>query len=592
MRSHGSFEVPQQSEQNPILHQHAVTHDSGTSRSKPLNFDFSPEKKMKGSWMDALSDWWWWELGSVLLSCACFIAIAITLWRVQEKSLSSWNWLISPNALISILATVSKASLMLAVAACISQLKWLYFESAPHQMQTMQIFDDASRGPLGALELLMCLRLSPREVFSHRSGGVEWTLWASVLTILALALDPFAQQLLSFPSRTVPDLKDPSAAVISTSQIYDTYITGYLRNTQALNVDMFMQGAVQNGLYTLNSPVEFGCTTANCTWPTFYALGVCSFCTNVTDYVKVICIDNPNRGQAIIGNCNYTLPSGLTHSGTYGNNIVGDFGPLLNATAVLGESSNNTYMTDVLVMTGITRFKETWRRYKNPEAFECRLSLCAKRYSQVKVVKGEIVTPDIRTWPFKSPTNTNLSDGIRSGRFHVDENTDFNGQDGAFVINAVEHDLLSSWLASQFFTTTEADAVGRVLYTQPNISQTFANIATSMTNRIREGPNATRVFGTSYREETYIHVAWNWLILPGIVVLMGVVLLIASIILSRGDKQGLWKNTILAPLVTHMRGWEYENLRVGGWSEMGNRAKGMRGKLRRDGQGGLEFVRM
>jgi hypothetical protein len=50
----------------------------------------------------------------------------------------------------------------------------LHFESAPHRIQDIQIFDDASRGPLGALTLLM--RLSPREAFSHRGGGAAWAL--------------------------------------------------------------------------------------------------------------------------------------------------------------------------------------------------------------------------------------------------------------------------------------------------------------------------------------------------------------------------------------------------------------------------------
>lgn len=160
------------------------------------------------------------------------------------------------------------------------------------------------------------------------------------------------------------------------------------------------------------------------------------------------------------------------------------------------------------------------------------------------------------------------------------------------MVNAVEHDLLANWFATDFPTTVEQDAVGRVLYTHSDMSQTFDNIATSMTNRIRENDNATRVFGISYREETYIRVSWPWLIIPGVVVLMSIVLLVASIVLSRGDKQGLWKSATLAPLFTRMRGWEHEDLRVGRWSEMENQAKGMRGRLQRDGQGGLDFVRI
>jgi hypothetical protein len=173
----------------------------------------------------------------------------------------------------------------------------------------------------------------------------------------------------------------------------------------------------------------------------------------------------------------------------------------------------------------------------------------------------------------------------------VKENSDFDGPDGTFVVNAVEHDLLANWFATDFPTTVEQDAVGRVLYTHSDMSQTFDNIATSMTNRIRENDNATRVFGISYREETYIRVSWPWLIIPGVVVLMSIVLLVASIVLSRGNKQGLWKSTTLVPLFTRMRGWEHEGLRVERWSEMKNQARGMRGRLQRGRQSSLHFVR-
>jgi hypothetical protein len=596
-RNHGSLKVPHHNEQNPILRQQnpssQVTHDFDVPSPNPGTFIMSPENRKERSWINVLNDWWWWELGSVLLSCACFIAIVITLWIVQERSLSSWHSVISPNALVSTLATISKASIMLAVAACISQLKWLYFERAPHRIQDIRIFDDASRGPLGAVNLLM--RLGPREVFSRQSGGAGWSFWASVLTILALASDPFAQQILSFPLRIVPNLSDPASAFISASQIYDTGITPFQRNVQDLNVDMAMQGAVQNGLYNLSSPMTFGCTTANCTWPTFYTLGMCSSCNNVTDRVNVSCEGSKHSNLSIVGKCNFTFPSGLTVYGQYSSSTIGKSGPLLNATAesrghhFINELGN---LTDLLVVVGITRFREEWQRNTGPEAFECRLSWCAKRYSKVKVTKGEIFTPDIRTWPLTSPSVSPLrNDGTRIGQFEVGEHTDFDGPNRTFMVNTVEHNILANWLAADLFTTVDTDAVGRVLYMQPNISQTFANIATSMTNRIREDTNRTQVFGTSYREETYIHVSWPWLILPGVVVLMSVVLLVASIVLSRGDKQGLWKSTTLVPLFVHMRGWEHEGLIVGRWSEMENQAKGMKGRLRRDGQGGLDFLR-
>lgn len=160
----------------------------------------------------------------------------------------------------------------------------------------------------------------------------------------------------------------------------------------------------------------------------------------------------------------------------------------------------------------------------------------------------------------------------------MDKNADFDGPNRTFTVNANTHNALAGWLANHFFTTSEHDTVGRALYSQPNVSQTFADIATSMTKKIREGANATKVYGIAYREETYIYVTWAWLVLPGLVVLMGIVLLAASMVLSRGDKKGLWKNSMLVPLFTQMRGWEREGLRVCKMERDGRSGEGYEGK--------------
>jgi hypothetical protein len=62
----------------------------------------SLRQNFRGSAIDRLSDWWWWELGSVFLSLSCIIAIIVTLLIMQDKSLSSWHSSIFPNALISV----------------------------------------------------------------------------------------------------------------------------------------------------------------------------------------------------------------------------------------------------------------------------------------------------------------------------------------------------------------------------------------------------------------------------------------------------------------------------------------------------------
>jgi hypothetical protein len=76
------------------------------------------------------------------------------------------------------------------VAEGISQLKWTYFQQRPQRLYDMQIFDDASRGPLGSMTMLWNMNI---RALVASTGAI--------LTILSLAADPFAQQILSYPSR-------------------------------------------------------------------------------------------------------------------------------------------------------------------------------------------------------------------------------------------------------------------------------------------------------------------------------------------------------------------------------------------------------
>lgn len=69
---------------------------------------------------------WWLEMLGAVCSIACVIALVIVLIKFDGKLLSSWVWVASPNAVVSILSTASKAMMILTVAECISQLKWVY----------------------------------------------------------------------------------------------------------------------------------------------------------------------------------------------------------------------------------------------------------------------------------------------------------------------------------------------------------------------------------------------------------------------------------------------------------------------------------
>lgn len=90
-------------------------------------FEIQPQKK-KG----VLSEWWQ-EILSAISSILCTVAIVIILYNVDGKPLSKWTVPISLNVVISILSTAGKAGLILPVAECISQLKWIHLQSKKSQ---------------------------------------------------------------------------------------------------------------------------------------------------------------------------------------------------------------------------------------------------------------------------------------------------------------------------------------------------------------------------------------------------------------------------------------------------------------------------
>ena len=104
------------------------------------------------------TEWWLWELLSAVLGAMAMVAIWILLSRYNNHRLPSWGTVfgaqINLNAVLSLLGLVVRSSLMLAVLECISQLKWTWYVSKYRRLEDLRVFDDASRGPLGALQMV------------------------------------------------------------------------------------------------------------------------------------------------------------------------------------------------------------------------------------------------------------------------------------------------------------------------------------------------------------------------------------------------------------------------------------------------------
>lgn len=114
-----------------------------------------------------LDAFWIMEIAGVVVSIACLTAIAITLFIHDRQPLSSWTFYLSLNTVVSILATISKTTILVAVTAAISQGKWNMFKAGPHPLKLFQDIDQASRGGIGSLRAIFNFHtgyaiLSPR----------------------------------------------------------------------------------------------------------------------------------------------------------------------------------------------------------------------------------------------------------------------------------------------------------------------------------------------------------------------------------------------------------------------------------------------
>lgn len=118
------------------------------------------------------------------------VLVLILLLHIDNQSLDSWLLQIRPNSFIGVLPTVGKASMMVPIAACLSQLKWRHYLRRPDRLHSFQLFDDASRGPWGSMAMLFNMQ---------RRALLACSL--ALVTLAALGIDPSAQQILDFPMR-------------------------------------------------------------------------------------------------------------------------------------------------------------------------------------------------------------------------------------------------------------------------------------------------------------------------------------------------------------------------------------------------------
>ena len=95
----------------------------------------------------------------MVLSIGFMIALLAILLHFGGKSfVDMWqkHFNVDPNTLTSAFMTIAKAALLLPIAECISQLKWVYLTEEKRRLDKLDIFVDAGKEPpYGQLAFLL-----------------------------------------------------------------------------------------------------------------------------------------------------------------------------------------------------------------------------------------------------------------------------------------------------------------------------------------------------------------------------------------------------------------------------------------------------
>ncbi|KAI1134397.1 hypothetical protein F5Y05DRAFT_235155 [Hypoxylon sp. FL0543] len=557
---------------------------------------------------------WNWEVGALVLSFTALTALLTILVYVDGRPLDQWNSALSLNTLVSGLGAVSRTSLGFVISSCLGQVKWNWFKKKPDNLIAFDRFDDASRGPWGSLWLIIWLRAS------------HWVTIGAVVTIILMGFEPFLQAVISFSGQN--DLSvDSSRTQLGRCEALDigSYAghgsTGIMAvsltptnlsvtmEPYAFLADLGIISSFNDGFYSSSSAKQntasFACPTANCTWPVFTSLAVCSACNDVASYLRRHKENGTNLGtlsrntEQLTGT--YTINSlrGLNLTNldirvdtSKSSSVLFSSSAYLTAKTFTDPQSTISFQHLDTMITAVDILKAnagyetgqlTWG--ETPvSATECALYFCVNTYESV-VEKGVLTERIVASWAerdfasyhdvdgsddfeiYESWNNHSLYSAVgdfrRSDlelyipeesiekydlpgnvtrRFRLTENT------VGSTIHFVNEQLLDADMAwPPGGTHVVISPVAQALYQSENVSATFDRVAWTVSNWMRDVSNVTNP-GVGQEWIIHIHVEWPYLILPLLTTLLGLLFSLWSILETRRLHLDPWKTDMIATL--------------------------------------------
>ena len=383
----------------------------------------------------------------------------------------------------------------------------------------------------------------------------------ALIAILALAIEPFIQQVVSYPLRRVR-IGDSSVSCVRSYNITGQRTDRISSDRPpTYDIDLPMKAAINQAIFSETNQMAFVCSTGNCTWPIFSSLAVCSHCQNtqVHSYTTYI---GPLAGNATVF---YTSNGLNATSDEHGRSSVLSEGML--AVPDLGYTENTISNLTVLGT-------------EEPSAYECALFWCVQEIS-ASVTAGKYHEDILKTWSNASLQNLGCSrcndtaserDGIFSLVGSLDNSTHGSRN---FTVGIATLATFQQYL-SDFFTGSistgpangsemvqfSSDFMGALVPSLSsgakvvranltNIPELMSNLSQSMTIRMRQSaannPEA-QITGDAYELDSFVEVRWVWLALPLTLLLLTLIFLLASIRVSARAKVMTWTASTTAML--------------------------------------------
>lgn len=551
-------------------------------------------------------DGWTLELLAAICSIACFVAIVAVLEAYDGRESPSLSFGITLNAIISILSTTAKSSIMYGIGAAIGQAKWDWFndEARYHNLRDLEHIDEASRGPLGSFRMFF----TPTR-WSIASVG-------AIVTLLMLAVDPFVQQILIYQ-------QEPNAVASPSAWTEQVLAPTIFSN----NSDPLYFGAINSALWSddVSYKREAHCPTGNCTYPPFQSMGLCVTTQEVPldqiSFGGMACnttYADTATGKVVFGNLTYTLTTALDYIGRptlcsayfWGDNTTyleldipwdSEWSMPLDSTGPMeielgGEQAILGIRSPLLALGRISMSSPTLVGNESmslqfDRAEQVVISFCGGDYNTT-VSQG---TTSTSVGNMSSPTGFSYSDsttvlgenatcwtsGSEQSSFPDAEIKQ--GIHGRYIASTSPlsfctdnwgwgDDISSrltgnSYFGVQYKSThqapgtrqpsndslwylTNSTGINNEDVQQQIQSRSLHNITTSITaslNALFRKYSSDRATGSYIEYQTVVRVQWPWLTLPVVVEILGFVFLLLIALRSQGSRNP-WKGSILAAL--------------------------------------------